>query len=64
MNIFLGFIFILIGVINVAAPEIGWNLRYGWRYRDAEPSDAALIWGRVGGVAAIIVGILCFFGLG
>lgn len=64
MSIFLGVIFVLIGVINVAAPEIGWNLRYGWRCHDAEPSDAALIWGRVGGVVVIIVGILCFFGLG
>ena len=64
MNIFLGVIFILVGVINVAAPEIGWTFRYGWRFKDSEPSDAALIWGRVGGVVAIIVGILCFFGLG
>ena len=61
MNIFVGLFAIVIGLVNVVSPETGWYLSHGWKYRDAEPSDAALTWGRVSGVIAIIIGIICFF---
>lgn len=61
MNVFVGLFAIIIGIINVASPETGWYLSHGWKYRDAEPSDEALTWGRISGVIAIIIGIICFF---
>ncbi|MGI5894079.1 MAG: DUF6199 family natural product biosynthesis protein [Candidatus Merdivicinus sp.] len=42
-----------VGLFQLLAPETAWYLSYGWRYKDAEPSDAALIMGRVGGVVAL-----------
>ena len=36
-----GLLFIVIGLINAISPATGWYLSYGWRYKDAEPSDAA-----------------------
>lgn len=56
-----GLLFIVIGLINAISPATGWYLSYGWRYKDAEPSDAALILGRIGGVLGIIVGVICIF---
>lgn len=61
MNILVGLFAIMIGLINVVSPETGWHLSYGWRYKDAEPSDAALTSGHIGGVVAIVIGIICFF---
>ncbi|MGN0250750.1 MAG: DUF6199 family natural product biosynthesis protein [Oliverpabstia sp.] len=46
------------GAFNTAAPSVAWYLEYGWRYKNAEPSDLALGLNRVGGIIAIIVGIL------
>lgn len=61
MNIFVGLFAIVIGLINAISPETGWYLSHGWKYKDAEPSDAALTTGRISGIAAIIIGIICFF---
>lgn len=61
MNILFGIVAIVVGVINVISPETGWHLGHGWQFKDAEPSDAALTWGRISGVLAIIFGIICFF---
>lgn len=43
MNILVGLILIVSGLIGAISPETGWHLSYGWRYKDAEPSDAALM---------------------
>ena len=61
MNILVGLVAIVIGLINVISPETGWYLSHGWRFKDAEPSDASLTLGRIGGVVAIIFGVICFF---
>ena len=45
MNVLVGFVLIIWGIINIVSPETGWHLSDGWKYRDAEPSDEALIWG-------------------
>ncbi len=46
-----------IGAFNTAAPHAAWYLEYGWRYKNAEPSDLALGLNRAGGIVAIIVAI-------
>lgn len=50
-----------IGILNIAAPYTSWYLEYGWRYKEAEPSDAALFFNRLGGVIAIIIAIVLLF---
>ena len=60
-NIFLSVFIALVGIFHAALPETAWYLAYGWRYRDAEPSDAALMLNRLGGAAAIAVAIILFF---
>ena len=54
-------IFILIGLFNLAAPEAAWYLSRGWQFKDAEPSDAALVMTRIGGGAAILIGFVLLF---
>ena len=51
----------IIGGLNIAFPYAGWYLRYGWRFRDAEPSDTALAMNRVSGVLAVVIGIVFLF---
>ena len=58
MNVFVGFVLVIWGIINIVSPETGWQLQFGWHYRDAEPSDEALIWGRICGVGMVILGII------
>lgn len=57
----LGLILILLGVVNAIFPRAMWYLSYGWRYKHAEPSDAALLVGRSGGVVMAVVGVICLF---
>lgn len=49
-------ILILLGAFNILAPKASWYLGYGWRYKNAEASNAVLTFARVGGVIAIIIG--------
>ena len=60
-NPLLGLLVIALGIWNLAAPRTAWYLSYGWRFKDAEPSDAALVLGRVGGGAAVCIGLLLCF---
>ena len=50
-----------IGILNIAAPYASWYLEYGFRYKDAEPSDAAIFLNRLGGVVAVIIAIILLF---
>jgi hypothetical protein len=50
-------LFILFGALNVLFPKAAWYMKYGWQFKNAEPSQAALIAARVGGIIAIIIGI-------
>ena len=54
-------IVILIGIFNLVAPDAAWYLSRGWQFKDAEPSDAALFMARIGGAAAILIGIVLLF---
>ena len=51
-------IMIIVGLIEVIKPEIGWYLSEGWKFKNAEPSDTALLMARIGGVIVIIVALL------
>ena len=57
----LGLLALAAGVFNLVSPRTAWYLSYGWRFRDAEPSDEALVLGRVGGGAAVCIGLLLCF---
>lgn len=57
----IGIILILTGAIHIAAPRGMWYISYGWRYKNAEPSDMALFVERAGGIFAIIIGVICLF---
>lgn len=56
-----GLLLILIGLWNVISPQSAWYFNYGWRFKDAEPSDEALSIGRFGGVVALFIGIVIQF---
>ena len=47
-----------IGAFHLFAPEQAWQLQYGWHFKDAKPSDAALIAYRLSGVLALIVAVV------
>ena len=56
-----GLLFIALGLFSALSPHTAWYLEWGWRYKDAEPSDTALMMERIGGVFAVIVGVLVMF---
>lgn len=53
-----GLLLAAVGLFNLLAPRTSWYLGYGWRFKDAEPSDEALVLGRVGGGIALLAGLL------
>lgn len=57
-----GFFLLIFGLVNLIKPEWGWYLTEGWKFRDAEPSDLALFFGRASGLICTIVGLVLLFG--
>lgn len=55
-------VLVVVGIMNITSPSTAWYLEYGWRYKDAQPSDEAIAMNRFGGIIAIIaaVAILIF----
>ena len=51
-----------VGIFNTAAPETAWYLSRGWQFKNAEPSEAALLLTRCSGVVAIVVGVVLVLG--
>ncbi|MBO5196975.1 MAG: hypothetical protein J6B85_00425 [Lachnospiraceae bacterium] len=51
-----GLVLLGLGILDICAPKAAWWCTYGWRFKNAEPSDAALLFGRIGGVIAALVG--------
>ena len=47
-----------VGIFNLAVPKASWYLSYGWRFKDAEPSDAAITLSRIGGGIAVVIGVI------
>lgn len=60
-NPLIGFFVIVLGIFGLAVPKTAWYLSYGWRYKDAEPSDAALVAERVSGGVLVFIGLLLCF---
>lgn len=53
----MGILLILTGIFNVFFPKAAWYLEIGWKVKDSEPSEGALILHRVIGIILCIVGI-------
>lgn len=53
---------IAVGIFNLASPRTAWELEWGWRFKNAEPSDMALAMNRIGGGIAIVVAVVMIFG--
>ncbi len=47
-----------LGIFNAVAPQASWRLSYGWRFKNAEPSAAALAACRFSGAAAIVLALV------
>lgn len=60
-NGFAGILLAFLGSLNLLAPRVSWYLRYGWRFKDAEPSDAALVFTHISGAAFLGIGHFLFF---
>lgn len=60
-NILPSLILVAVGIWSAISPSSSWYVSYGWRYKNAEPSDVALGVLRAGGVLAVIVGIVLLF---
>ena len=50
-----------IGLFSLLAQQTAWQLEYGWRFKDAEPSDTALAFQRIGGAVVLVVAFILFF---
>ncbi len=61
MGFLIGLVVIVLGAVSAIVPEIGWHISEGWKFRDAEPSDAALLWTRISGIFCIVVGLYFVF---
>ena len=53
----IGLAIILIGLFNAFCPYTSWYLSYGLILKDGEPSDGFLLWNRILGIIAILIGI-------
>lgn len=60
-NIGVGLFLLALGTWHTLSPYSAWYVGWGWRYKDAEPSDAALFLTRIGGIAYILFGLFAFF---
>ncbi|MCZ8514969.1 hypothetical protein O9H85_21600 [Paenibacillus filicis] len=64
MSVGIAFFLLIIGLMNLIFPYASWFLYIGWKIRNAEPSDAYLLFSRiVGGIVsavAIIVIVVAF----
>ena len=49
------------GLWSAISPHSAWYVSWGWRYKDAEPSDAALTAERFGGIFAVFLAIVLLF---
>lgn len=64
INIFALVFLVLFGVFGLFFPRAAWEFEHlfkSWQYYNHEPSDAGLMMVRIGGVIAILMGIVLFF---
>ena len=55
----LAVVLLALGAFQAISPRTAWMIGYGWRFKDAEPSDLALTVDRIVGVLLILAGIIC-----
>ena len=60
-NIVVILLLIIIGILNVTSPYTAWYWEYGWRFKEAEPSDSALLLNRCAGVLCLIIALFMIF---
>lgn len=60
-NVPAGILLIALGIFDAFCPRCAWYLSYGWRFKNAEPSDTVLVVSRISGVVAIVIGLVCVF---
>ncbi|WP_438491689.1 DUF6199 family natural product biosynthesis protein [Paenibacillus sp. IHBB 3054] len=54
-------LFMLLAILNIFFPAMGWYMRYGWMVKgDSEPSDAYLMMSRISSVIVLIVFLIFF----
>lgn len=61
MKTLLGFVLLFIGGLCAINPETAWQWEIGWKVRDAEPSDAYLLYIRISGIVESIIGLVLIF---
>lgn len=61
MNVLLGLFLIVVGLVSIFNPKLGWWLSDGWKYKDVEPSGCAMFAQVVGGIIAVIFGLVVVF---
>lgn len=49
-----------LGLVDVMHPELFYELRYRWRFKNVEPTELALTVSKVSGVAIIVISVICF----
>lgn len=54
-------VLLVCGAVMVAYPRKIWHLEYGWRFKNAEPSDTAIAANRIVGVVLICIAIIFIF---
>ena len=59
-GVFLAILLAALGAVLVWKPRIMWTLSHGWRFKDAEPSDLALMVNRIVGVLVLAVAFYIF----
>ncbi|RPH75242.1 hypothetical protein EHM76_02085 [bacterium] len=62
MRILFGLLAIAVGALQIANPRLAWQLSEGWRYQNLEPSDAYLLFSRLGGAVLVVIGLVLLVG--
>ena len=58
-NALLGILLLAVGAWFAFAPRSAWYLNHGWRFKNAEPSDAILVLYGLGGGVLLFAGAIC-----
>ena len=48
----------VVGLIYVISPKTGWKISKSRQYMSEEPTGKALVWGRIGGVALLLIAVV------
>jgi len=58
---FLIAVMLIIGLVNLIWPRAAWELARGWQFKDAEPSEEALLAARAGGGFLVFLSVAMIF---